>query len=223
MTTTSAAIDYALRRTLVVVILINLVGFAIEFGFGSIIGSVSLFADSVDFLEDAGLNLLVLFALGWSIAARRRLGIMLAGLILLPAAAALWVAMQRVFSVFGLEGIFAIPGLASDATQPPAAGLLTLVGVVALILNAGAAFALARVRRRGGGSLMRAAYLSARNDVLSNIAIIVAGLMTAVTVSIWPDLVVGLFIIAINAGASREVYLAACNEKDHDEKTDAAS
>lgn len=62
------------------------------------------------------------------------------------------------------------------------------------------------------GSLTRAAFLSARNDVLANIAIIIAAIVTAVRPSAWPDLVVGLGIMALNADAAREVWRVAKDE-----------
>jgi Co/Zn/Cd efflux system component len=49
--------------------------FGVEFAVAVAIGSVSLFADSIDFLEDASVNLLILAALGWS-APRRALGVL---------------------------------------------------------------------------------------------------------------------------------------------------
>jgi Co/Zn/Cd efflux system component len=70
---------------------------------------------------------------------------------------------------------------------------------------------LARFRIHGG-SLTRAAFLSARNDVWANVAIIGAGLLTAYTLSAWPDLIVGLGIAAMNADAAREVFSAARGE-----------
>jgi Co/Zn/Cd efflux system component len=71
---------------------------------------------------------------------------------------------------------------------------------------------LARFRAHSG-SLTRAAFLSARNDVLANIAIIAAGLVTAyLWPSAWPDLIVGLGIAAMNADAAREVWMAAREE-----------
>ena len=57
-------------------------------------------------------------------------------------------------------------------------------------MNFGCALLLAR-HRDHHGSLSRAAFLSARNDVLANIAIIAAGAATLVTRNAWPDLVVG--------------------------------
>jgi hypothetical protein len=49
-----------------------------------------------------------------------------------------------------------------------------------------------RVLRHHGGSLTRTAFLSARNDALTNIAIIAAGLLTEFFwPTAWPDLIVG--------------------------------
>jgi Co/Zn/Cd efflux system component len=67
--------------------------------------------------------------------------------------------------------------------------------------------------RRAGGSLTKAAFLSARNDALANIAIIAAGIVTALMPSAWPDLIVGLGVAVLNADAAREVYLAAKVER----------
>ena len=67
--------------------------------------------------------------------------------------------------------------------------------------------------RHHAGSLTHAAFLSARNDALANIAIIGAGLLTAfLWRSVWPDLLVGLGIAAMNADAAREVWTAARTE-----------
>jgi Co/Zn/Cd efflux system component len=63
--------------------------------------------------------------------------------------------------------------------------------------------------RRHSGSLGKAAFLSARNDALANVAIIAAGLLTAYTLSVWPDLIVGPGIAVMNADAAREVWQAA--------------
>jgi len=67
--------------------------------------------------------------------------------------------------------------------------------------------------RAHSGSLTRAAFLSARNDALANVAIIAAGSVTAVVVSPWPDLFVGIGIFAMNLDASRQVYVAARDER----------
>ena len=51
-----------IRRAVLIVALLNLAYFFVEF-FGALaIGSASLFADSADFLEDTAINLFVFFA-----------------------------------------------------------------------------------------------------------------------------------------------------------------
>ena len=66
--------------------------------------------------------------------------------------------------------------------------------------------------RHEGGSRIRAAFLSARNDVAANVAIIIAGVVTAATGSFMPDLIVGLGIGLLNLNAAHEVYSAAKQE-----------
>ena len=63
-----------LRRAVRLVGILNLIYFGIEFAVARYIGSVSLFADSIDFLEDASVNFLILVALGWSASGRARVG-----------------------------------------------------------------------------------------------------------------------------------------------------
>jgi Co/Zn/Cd efflux system component len=183
-----------LRRVVILVAGLNLGYFGVEFTVARLIGSVSLFADSIDFLEDASVNLLIAVALGWSATRRARLGMGLAGILLIPSLATLWTAWGKFLS-----------------PVPPAPIPLSLAGVGALILNLSCAFMLARFRAHSG-SLTRAAFLSARNDAVANVAIIAAGIVTAYTLSGWPDLIVGLGIAAMNADAAREVWSAAREE-----------
>jgi Co/Zn/Cd efflux system component len=185
----------ALRRVVRVVALLNLGYFGIEFGVARAIGSVSLFADSMDFLEDAAVNILILIALGWSLQRRSMIGMVLAAILLIPGLCTLWTAWEK----------FLVP-------TPPNANLLSLTAGGALVINFFCAFLLARFRTHSG-SLTRAAFLSARNDVLGNIAMIAAGLITAATISPWPDLIVGLGIFIMNLDAAREVYQAAQVER----------
>jgi Co/Zn/Cd efflux system component len=184
----------ALRRAVLAVALLNLSYFGVEFAVALSIGSVSLFADSIDFLEDTSLNLLILVGLGWSARNRARLGMALAALLLVPGLATLWTAWGKFL-----------------APVPPDAMPLSLAGGGALLVNLTCSLILARFRHHAS-SLTRAAFLSARNDALANVAIIGAGLVTAMTLSLWPDLIVGLAIAALNADAAREVYSRARRE-----------
>jgi Co/Zn/Cd efflux system component len=187
--------EQALRRVVTAVALLNLAYFGVEFAVALTIGSVSLFADSIDFLEDTAINVLVLLALNWRRERRARLGMFLAAVLLAPGFATLWTAWQK----FG-------------APVPPAAVPLSIAGLGALAVNLTCALLLARFRH-AGGSLTRAAFLSARNDVAANVAIIAAGGVTAFTLSVWPDLLVGIGIFVMNLGAAREVYEAAREEE----------
>jgi len=184
-----------LRETVRFVALLNLAYFGIEFAVALWIGSVSLFADSIDFLEDASVNFLVLAALGWSAARRSTVGVALAVILLVPSLATLLMAWHK----------FSVPFAPSPVP-------LTLAGTGALIINFTCALLLAQ-HRRAGGSLTKAAFLSARNDAIADVAIIAAGLVTALLPSAWPDLVVGLGVALLNIDAAREVYRAASVER----------
>jgi Co/Zn/Cd efflux system component len=183
-----------LRKVVIIVAVLNLAYFGVEFAVARAIGSVSLFADSVDFLEDASVNFLIAMALGWNATNRARLGMALASILLIPGLATLWTAWEKFM-----------------APLPPAPLALTLAGAGALAVNLSCAFMLVRFRAHSG-SLTRAAFLSARNDAMANVAIIVAGFVTAYTLSGWPDLIVGLGIAAMNADAARQVWSAAHEE-----------
>jgi Co/Zn/Cd efflux system component len=188
------ASNQGLRRVVAIVAALNLGYFGIEFAVALAIGSVSLFADSIDFLEDASINLLILLALGFPARMRARVGMLLAGVILVPGLATLWMAWEK----------FWVP-------VPPEPLPLSLAGAGALAVNLTCALLLARYRHHKG-SLTKAAFLSARNDAFANVAIVAAGLVTAATLSAWPDLIVGLGIAAINADAAREVWEEAREE-----------
>ena len=124
------------------------------------------------------------------------MGMLLAAILLLPGLATLWTAWEK----------FNLP-------LAPNAAWLSFTGSGALTLNLFCAIMLARYRQYSG-SLTRAAFLSARNDSVANVAIIAAGLVTAfLWASGWPDLIVGLGIAALNADAAREVWQAAREER----------
>ena len=120
----------------------------------------------------------------------------LAIVLLLPALATLW----------ALIGKFTAPSV-------PEPFALSITGLGALVINLTCALMLARVRHHAG-SITRAAFLSARNDAIANVAIIAAGLVTAWSGSIWPDVIVGVSIGIMNLDAAREVWEAARDEHE---------
>lgn len=184
----SARIPPRTRRIVAFVALLNLVGAVGEAAVAAWIGSASLFADAADFLEDFLINALVVLALGWSVASRRRTSVWLAALILIPAGAALVTAVWKL-----VTGV------------PPEGGALSITAVIALIINLSSAFLLLSTRR-AGGALVRGAWLAARNDVFGNLLIIAAGLVTLWWwSSVWPDVIVGAVMAVVNLGAAKEV------------------
>lgn len=184
-----------LRRAVAIVAILNFSYFFVEFTVALAAGSISLLADSVDFLEDTAINLLIFIALGWPLAKRAATGKAMALVILGPATVAGWQAFQRF----------------SDPSAPDVMPIV-LASIGAIAINGTSAWLLARVRHHGG-SLSRAAFLSARNDVLVNMAIIVMALITAWTASGWPDLILGSFIILLALHAAYEVWEVSEEER----------
>lgn len=183
-----------LRRAIGIVAALNLGFFGIEFAVALTIASVALFADSIDFLEDGAVNVLILLALSWGARARARTGMILAAILFAPGIATAWTVVSKI-----------------QDPVPPEAIPLTMAGAAALLVNTVCALLLAK-HRHHPGSLVRAAFLSARNDVAANLGILAAAGLTVATRSIWPDLVVGIGIFAMNLGAAREVFTAARRE-----------
>ena len=183
------------RRTLIIVALLNLAYFLIEFSAAVKINSVSLFADSIDFLEDTFVNLLIFFSYLMTSTLRPKISKILVIIILLPGLTALWAAWEQVMR----------PSM-------PEAFELTLVGLGALLINFTCTIILMRFRKNDE-SLTKAAFLSARNDVLSNLTIITAGLTIMIYPSIWPDLIAGIIVFSINFDAAYKVYKIANTEQ----------
>ena len=185
----------SLRRVVLAVALLNLSYFFVELAVALEAGSVSLLADSVDFLEDTAINLLIFVALGWPMARRAVMGKAMAAILVVPASVAAWQAVQAF----------------SDPVAPDASPVV-LASLGAIGVNGVSAWLLVRVRHHGG-SLSRAAFLSARNDVVVNLAIIAMAGVTLWTGSGWPDLILGCVIILIALHAAHEVWEVSEEER----------
>jgi Co/Zn/Cd efflux system component len=178
----------SIRNVVRVVAISNLLYFAVEFSLALSIGSVSLFADSIDFLEDASVNILIFIGLGWSLIARKRLSRFFALLLMIPAVS---VIISTVYKI--------------NNPSTPSGQVISIIAIGALIVNFTCAVLLAKFRQNQQ-SLVLAAYLSARNDALANIAVITAGVVTMLWVSPIPDLIVGISIGMLNADAAVKVW-----------------
>lgn len=185
----------ALRTTVLTVALLNLAYMVVEIAAALSIRSVALVADSVDFFEDFAVNLLIFVALGWPLARRARVGKVIAGIIVLPAIAAIVMAVVKI-----------------GDPEPPAAGALLWTAVGAILVNLVCVGLLARCRS-DGGSLTTAAFLAARNDLIAGVVLIALAGATALTASGWADIIVGLLLVVLNGSAAQEVWEAATEEE----------
>ncbi|OCK59528.1 cation transporter [Bradyrhizobium sp. LMTR 3] len=161
----------AYRRVLWVVLGINAAMFLAEVGAGLAAGSASLQADALDFLGDAGNYAISLFVVGMALRYR--------------ASAAL--AKGATMGAFGLWVIAMAIWHAAQGTLP-SAFTMGAIGVMALAANV-ASFGLLWAYRNGDAN-MRSAWICTRNDVLGNLAVLLAALGVFGTGTGWPDVIV---------------------------------
>lgn len=181
------------------VAILNLSYFAIEFYFAQRFNSVALFSDSLDFLEDASVNILIFLSFSLAVIWRARLSYIFAFLLLLPGCSFLYNALQQI----------------SNPITPNGDGM-SIVGLGALGVNIYCAIILNKFKEIKGG-LAKAAYFSARNDAIANVLIIIAGIVTLFWLSAIPDLIVGSMIFLMNADSARAI-LKAANREHKDSK-----
>ncbi len=181
------------RRIMWAVLAVNAAMFLIEAGAGLGAKSVALQADALDFLADAatyGITLLVLpMAIRWRARAALVKGASMALF-------GLWVLGATAYNAFLLD--------------TPDALVMGSVGVLALLANLFCALLLFRFR--GGDSNKRSAWLCSRNDVLGNLAVIVAASGVSATGTAWPDLVVALIMAALWVHAAVQIIRQAIAE-----------
>jgi len=166
------------RRALWAVLAINAAMFLVEIGAGLAAGSASLQADALDFLGDAANYAISLFVVAMVLRYR--------------AMAAL--AKGGTMGLFGLWVIATVAWHAIHGTLPNAFTMGT-VGFAALAANA-ASFALLWAYR-GGDANMRSAWICTRNDVLGNLAVLLAALGVFGTGAGWPDIVVATIMAGL--------------------------
>lgn len=190
--------DARYRRVLWAVLGINAGMFLVEVVAGLAAGSVSLQADALDFLGDAGNYGISLFVVGMALRYR--------------AYAAL--AKGATMGLFGLWVIGATMWHAVYGTLPDAV-TMGGVGLAALVANAvclGLLWAY-----KAGDSNMRSVWLCSRNDVLGNVAVLLAALGVFGTGTGWPDIIVAavMAVLALQGAvivvrqAAGEIRLAA--------------
>jgi cation diffusion facilitator family transporter len=166
------------RRALVTVLLINAVMFVAEFGAGVIAGSAALMADATDMLGDALVYGVSIYALArtdrWKAGAA-----LFKGLFILLLGAAIIVNLV----VKIRTGI------------PPSSILMLVFGGLALVANLVCLRLLWRFRAQDVN--MASTFECSRNDVISNMGVLVAAGMVALFNSPWPDIIIGSAMAAL--------------------------
>src|SRR3954452_20156795 len=170
--------NVAYRRVLWAVLAINAVMFLIEIAAGLAAGSASLQADALDFLGDSANYAISLLVVGMALRYR--------------ASAAL--AKGATMAAFGLWVIGTVVWHGLHGTLPSAFTMGT-VGIAALVANA-ASFGLLWAYRHGDSN-MRSAWICTRNDVLGNLAVLLAVLGVFGTGMGWPDFIVAAIMAAL--------------------------
>lgn len=160
------------RHVLTIVLAINVMMFILEFGAGVVAGSTALMADATDMLGDALVYGVSLYALArsdrWKAGAA-----MFKGLIILVLG--IGVVINIIFKI--RSGV------------PPSSSLMIIFGALALAANLTCLRLLWRFRKLDVN--MSSTFECSRNDVISNVGVLLAAGAVAWMSSPWPDIIIG--------------------------------
>jgi Co/Zn/Cd efflux system component len=183
----------AWRRALWLALAANAGMFLAEIIAGVAAGSSSLQADALDFLGDAANYAISLgvagMALSWRARAALLKGASLAGL-------GLWVLASTAWHAW--------------AGTLPAAEVMGIVGLLALLTNGGVALMLYRFR--GGDANMRSVWICSRNDAIGNLAVLLAALGVFGTGTGWPDIIVAAIMAGLGISGGWQIMRQAYGE-----------
>jgi cation diffusion facilitator family transporter len=166
------------RRVLIVVLIINAAMFFAEFGAGLVAGSAALMADATDMLGDALVYGVSLYAIARS--DRWKAGV---------------AAFKGAFILILGLGILVNVAIKIQSGVPPSSSLMLVFGGLALVANLVCLGLLWRFRAQDVN--MASTWECSRNDVISNVGVLIAAAMVAVTSSPWPDILIGLAMAAV--------------------------
>jgi Co/Zn/Cd efflux system component len=167
--------------------------FLAEIGSGIAAGSASLQADALDFLGDTANYAISLGVAGMVLVWRARAAL-LKGITLL--ALALWV-----------TGITAFQAWSGTL---PKAEVMGVVGILALVSNGAVAIML--FRYRAGDANMRSVWICSRNDVIGNLAVLLAAAGVFGTGTGWPDIIVAAIMAALGISGGVQIIRHAMSE-----------
>lgn len=168
---TTPLVNPAWRRALWFALVINAGFFVVEIVAGAAAGSAALQADALDFLGDTANYAVSLGVAGLALRWRARAAVVKGATLLVFA---LWVLGNTAWHAW--------------LGTLPQAGIMSIVGVAAVVANGGVALMLWRFR--GGDANARSAWICSRNDVLGNLAVLLAAAGVFGTSTGWPDVAV---------------------------------
>ena len=184
------------RRVLLIVLAINAVMFVLEFGAGIVAGSAALMADAVDMLGDAMVYAVSLFALDRS--ARWKAG------------AAMF---KGVFILLLGLGIAVNVIIKVQSGVPPSSTLMLAFGALALVANITCLRLLWSFREMDVN--MASTFECSRNDVISNVGVLMAAGLVYALASPWPDIVIGSAMALLFLRSATRVISQASAELRH--------
>jgi Co/Zn/Cd efflux system component len=183
---TKPPVDPAYRRILWIALIVNAAMFGVELYGGWASESVSLLADAVDFFGDAANYAVSLFVLGMAAVWRSR------------------TALGKGITM-GAYGLFVVGSAAWSLFSGTVPEHTTMGVIVSMALAANLAVAILLFAYRNGDSNMRSVWLCTRNDVIGNVAVLLAALGVFGTGSGWPDIAVALVMGVLGLTAARTV------------------
>jgi len=174
------------RRVLWIALVANVVMFLVEVAAAAWSGSSALAADAADFLGDSANYALSLGALALG-------GAWISRVALLKGTA---------MSLYGI-GVLAYAGWRAWLGVAPEPLTMGVVGLLVLLVNLGVAALLYRFR--DGDANMRSVWLCTRNDVIANLAVLVAAAGVFSTGTVWPDVPVAAMLALLGLSSGRIV------------------
>jgi len=189
----SGAPDPHFRTVLWVALTINLAMFVVEIGASLVAGSSALQADALDFLADAANYAISLSVAGLGLAWRARAALIKG-------------------ATMGMFGFGVLAGTLWHAVSGtvPRAELMSVIGVAALAANGAVAAMLFRFRT--GEANMRSVWLCSRNDVIGNLAVLLAAAGVFGTGTGWPDFAVAFVMAGLGISGAWKIMRQASTE-----------
>lgn len=190
------------RRILWIVLVINGGMFAAEIVAGMLAGSAALQADALDFFADASNYAISLFVLGMSLKWR---------------AAAAWIKGASM-GLFGLWVLGTVIWQIAHGSVPHAP-TMGVVGTLALLANLICLILL--MAFRDGDANMRSVWICSRNDVIANVAVLLAAVGVFGTGTGWPDFIVAALMAVLALQGAATILKDATQEWRRAERSSA--